>query len=135
VAARLPRLHELAILVVEDHADSRELVRQMLAALGAQPRLAGNGVEGVRVLDLERVDVILCDLLMPEMDGFAFIRRVRAHRRWADIPIIAVTALGNDADYRHTWEAGFDGHLTKPIEQGQLAAVIRAVLRARRAGG
>jgi two-component system, chemotaxis family, CheB/CheR fusion protein len=126
------RLDGLAVLVVEDHADSSELVRQMLTALGAQPMVAGNGVEGVLALDRARVDVILCDLLMPEMDGFTFIRQVRAQARWRDIPMIAVTALGDDADYRRTWEAGFDGHLTKPIEQGQLAAVIRAAVRARR---
>jgi CheY-like chemotaxis protein len=126
------RLDELAVLVVEDHLDSSELVRQMLTALGAQSTVAGNGVEGVLALDRGRFDVILCDLLMPEMDGFTFIRQVRAQARWRDVPIIALTALGDDADYRRTWESGFDGHLTKPIEQRQLAAVIRAVIRTRR---
>lgn len=124
-----PRLDRLTVLVLEDHLDSREMLRQMLQDLGATVVSAGDGWEGLHVLRAERPDVILCDLLMPAMDGFAFIAALRRDPRWRRIAVVAVTALGSDADYRRTWEAGFDAHLTKPIQPNHLAAVIRAVLR------
>ena len=73
--------------------------------------------------------MILCDLLMPAMDGFAFIAAVRRDPRWRRAAVAAVSALGSDADYRRTREAGFDAHLTKPIPPDQLAGVVRAVPR------
>ena len=127
-----PRLDDLVILVIEDHADSREILRQLLESLGAGTILAREGREGLLSLSERRPDVVLCDLLMPGMDGFVFISQLRSHPPWADVPVVAVTALGGDTDYRRTWEAGFDGHLTKPIEVGQLAAVVRAVIQGRR---
>jgi CheY-like chemotaxis protein len=123
------RLDRLTILVLEDHVDSREMLRQMLEDLGATVLSAGDGWEGLLVLRAERPDVILCDLLMPAMDGFAFIAALRRDPRWRRTAVVAVTALGGDADYRRTWEAGFDAHLTKPVRPDQLTAVIRAVLR------
>jgi len=128
----LPRLGNLTVLVIEDHTDSRDLLRQMIEAMGGVFLGAGHGFEALDILRDHRPHVILCDLLMPEMDGFRFIQRLRANVEWRDIPIVAVTALGTDPDYRRTWEAGFDGHLTKPVDAMQLAAVIRAVWQARR---
>jgi len=128
---KLPHLGDLTVLVIEDHPDSLDLLQQMIEAMGAVFLGAAHGREGLAVLREQRPHVILCDLLMPEMDGFHFIQRLRANVDWRDIPIVAVTALGADPDYRRTWEAGFDGHLTKPVESAQLAAVIRAVWQAR----
>jgi two-component system cell cycle response regulator len=117
--------------VIEDHADSREMLRQMIRSLGGTVLGVADGWEGLVLLRSERPDVILCDLLMPTMDGYAFLSALRRDARWLRTPVVAVTALGGDADYRRTWEAGFDGHLTKPIQGHQLAAVVRAVLRMR----
>lgn len=130
--ARTPRLDGLTALVIEDHADSREMLRQMVRSLGARPVVARDGEDGLRVLTHERPDVILCDLLMPTMDGFAFLRAFRRSGGLTGVPVIAVTALGGDADYRRTWEAGFDGHLTKPVEAAQLGAVVHAAVQRRR---
>ena len=126
------RLDGLTVLVIEDHTDSREMLRQMMRSLGAVVHGAADGWEGLVLLRAERPDVILCDLLMPTMDGYAFIAALRRDAAWQRTPIVAVTALGSDADYRRTWEAGFDGHLTKPIQADQLTAVVHAVLRMRR---
>jgi CheY-like chemotaxis protein len=80
--------------------------------------------------------VILCDLLMPRMDGLAFAIHLRPNPEWAEIPIVAVTALGEAVDYIRTWAHGFAGHLVKPIDHAQLADTIRRVIRRRsRRGG
>jgi len=126
------RIQGVVALVIEDHADSREMLRQMLEALGARAIVAEDGRDALRLLTAETPDVILCDLLMPELDGFGFIRELRTRPPWRAVPVLAVTALGSDTDYRRTWEAGFAGHLTKPIQASQLEAVIEAVVRASR---
>src|SRR5215468_6740764 len=85
----------VTILVVDDHEDSRMVLKQMLTAVGARVRLARDGQDGLaQVAVAPSPQVILCDLLMPGMDGLEFARRLRPYRRWARIPIVAVTALG-----------------------------------------
>jgi CheY-like chemotaxis protein len=117
------------LLVIEDHRDSRELLRQILEGAGAEVELADNGRTGLAVLDAHRPHVILCDLLMPEMDGLAFAQHVKVNPKWTRIPILAVTALGGAADYIRTWSHGFTGHLTKPIDASRLIAAVRRVAR------
>jgi two-component system, cell cycle response regulator DivK len=119
------------VLVVEDHPDSRELLRVMLEPLGAKVLLAEHGRAGLRLLMDETPHVILCDLLMPRMDGLAFAYHLRLDPRWCRIPLIAVTALGSDADHIRTWAHGFAAHLTKPVGQEQLVTSIRRVLQRR----
>ena len=130
-AAPLP-LTGLTLLVVEDHRDSRELLRQMLTARGARVLLAEHGRDALALLGWEHPDAILLDLLMPVMDGFTFAEHVQAEPRWAGIPIIALTALGGDLDYQRTWAAGFAAHVTKPIDHAVLVSVIGRVMRAHR---
>jgi CheY-like chemotaxis protein len=73
-------------------------------------------------------DVILCDLLMPGVDGFGFCARIRQDDRYRKIPVVAVTALSHDLDYLKTLETGFDGHVPKPIDYEALAAIVSRVL-------
>jgi CheY-like chemotaxis protein len=127
---RFPLWKGVAVLVVEDDADSRDVLRQILRSLGIEPLLARDGREGLDVLSRRKPSVILCDLLMPGMDGFAFLRSVRREPDLAGIPVVAVTALGGADDLQRTWTAGFDGHLTKPIDYDALAALIDRVLGA-----
>jgi CheY-like chemotaxis protein len=132
---RVPRLDGLTILVVEDHADSRELLRQVLEPLASRVVLAGNGYEALAVLRTERPppDVILCDLLMPAMDGLNFAKRLQQEPEWQSIPIVAVTALGQLADYIMTWTHGFQAHLTKPVDPVVLVDVVKGLVRHRSA--
>jgi two-component system, sensor histidine kinase len=125
-------LKRLTLLVVEDHADSREMIRRLLVSLGARVLLAEHGRMALAVLEDEHPDLILLDLLMPVMDGFAFIQHKRRDPRWGRIPVIAVTALGGHRDLLRTWEEGFDAHLTKPIGDGELLAVVQRVMGGRR---
>jgi CheY-like chemotaxis protein len=122
-------------LVVEDHADSRELLRQVLEPLASRVLLAENGYEALAILRTDRrpPDVILCDLLMPAMDGLNFARRLQQEPEWKSIPIVAVTALGQLADYIMTWTHGFQAHLTKPIDPALLVDVVRKLGRTRSA--
>jgi CheY-like chemotaxis protein len=121
-------LHGFTLLVVEDHDDSREFLRRLLETLGAKVLVAVNGLDALAVLENRRPHAILLDLMMPVMDGYAFARRVSRDRRWAAIPVIAVTALGSTRDLLQTWEAGFAGHVTKPLGQVDLVSVVQRVL-------
>src|SRR5437867_4239948 len=91
-----PPLAGLSILVVEDHPDSRQVPEQLLQGDGARVCLAEHGQEALDILERERPDVILLDLLMPVMDGFALITHLRQDPRWARLPVVAVTALGGE---------------------------------------
>ncbi len=134
----LPRLDGVTVLAVDDDPDARAITQQMLEPLGARVLVARHGDEALRILAREQPHVILCDLLMPRMDGFELIRRLRRDPGRAALPVIAVTVLGRDTDYYRTWEAGFDGHLSKPIDYAELAWVVHIIMRrrpVRRGGG
>ena len=89
--------------------------------------LAGDGREAIDKVSGMKVDLVLCDVLMPRLDGFAFIEWLRQDPklRRSRTPVIAVTALGNDADYERTWDAGFNGHIGKPIDYETVACAPR----------
>jgi CheY-like chemotaxis protein len=124
----VPRLDGIVLLLVEDDADARETTRMLLEHHGASVVTAKSGREGLRRLQMIHPDAIVCDILMPGMDGFEFVRALRASPRWVDLPVIALTALGNDRDYFDTWAAGFQAHLAKPADDAVLAAIILRVL-------
>ncbi|MGH7267031.1 MAG: response regulator [Candidatus Rokuibacteriota bacterium] len=117
-----PRLSGMTILVVEDHADSREALAEILRYFGARTLLARDGADALAALASVVPDVVLCDLSMPVMDGFGFLERVRQDPRLAHLPVIATTALGSRADRSRTRRAGFAGHAVKPIEADALVA-------------
>src|SRR5262249_32306629 len=97
--ARL-KLDGVTILVVEDHPDSRDMLRELVESFGASVAIARNGYEALGTALLRKPDLVLCDLVMPLMDGFAFVYRVRSHPTLANVPVIAVLALGSDADFK-----------------------------------
>ncbi len=130
MAFRLPRFVGRSVLVIEDDAESRAMMRQMLEALGVHVVTAEDAYQALGQLADQAVDLILCDLRMPSMDGFLLIDRLRADPRWSHTPIIAVTALASEADYQRTWEAGFDGHVVKPVDFDAVADVLARYLPA-----
>jgi CheY-like chemotaxis protein/nitrogen-specific signal transduction histidine kinase len=120
-------LEGLTVLVVEDVEDMREMLRLALEAGGAQVVLAANGVEALERMETSRPDVVFCDLRMPRMDGFEFLRRLRRATRLGQPPVIAISGLASTGDRRRTREAGFEGHVEKPFKEGALLAAVNAV--------
>ena len=120
---RLQRLDGLRILVVEDIEDAREAARLILECLGADVRTAGDGVEGLAAATAEHVDLVVCDLRMPRMDGFEFLRALR-NEGHTHQPVIAVSGLASSADHQRIKAAGFAGYVDKPFDAVSLLAAI-----------
>jgi CheY-like chemotaxis protein/nitrogen-specific signal transduction histidine kinase len=120
------------VLVVEDVEDARETARAMFEHLGADVLVAADGQDALNVLQNEEVDVIFCDLRMPNMDGYEFIRALR-HRHGPQPPVIAISGQASSGDHRRTHAAGFDGHIDKPFVDTDLLGAVSAVRARRRA--
>jgi DNA-binding response OmpR family regulator len=114
------------ILVVDDKASVRALVRDYLTEEGFRVATAANGHDALFVARHEKPDLILLDIMMPEMSGYEFIR---AHRKERNTPIILVTAKLEESDKVLGLELGADDYVTKPFGMRELVARIRAVLR------
>jgi two-component system, chemotaxis family, CheB/CheR fusion protein len=116
-------LEGVSVLVVEDHADHRELARALLTHLGARVDVAEDGQQGLEKIRKDRPHLVLCDLLMPEMDGYEVARRVRRIAECAHAHLVAVTALRDETAYVRSWSAGFDAHLEKPLTLAKLNGI------------
>jgi len=122
------------VLVVDDHDLNRELARTILERLGYQVLLAGDGVEGLEMARASKPDLILLDMMMPRMDGYAAARALKADGATASIPIIALTALAMRGDEQKAVAAGVDAYLTKPIDREALARSVARFVLQRRGG-
>ena len=114
------------ILVVDDKANVRTLMREYLTAEGFQVVTAENGQTALYTARQEKPDLILLDIMMPEMDGFAFIR---AFRKESETPVILLTAKLEESDKVIGLELGADDYITKPFGMRELVARIHTVLR------
>jgi DNA-binding response OmpR family regulator len=114
------------ILVVDDKASVRTLVRDYLNEEGFRVVTAGNGRDALYVARYEKPDLILLDIMMPEMGGYEFLR---AYRKERNTPVILLTARLEEADKVLGLELGADDYVTKPFGMRELVARIRAVLR------
>jgi CheY-like chemotaxis protein len=117
-------------MVVDDNVDLRHVVRATLerAGLGLSVVTAQNGVEALELIALERPDIIILDLQMPEMDGIELCRRLRAMEDVAFIPILMLTAMGDDDHLARAFEAGVDDYLVKPLKREQLVLRVKRML-------
>jgi DNA-binding response OmpR family regulator len=114
------------ILVVDDEPAIVRLVRSKLLADGYAVETAGSGEEALEFLENERPDLIVLDLMMPGIDGFETLRRVRSQMQ---VPVILLTARSGDADVSRGFTTGADDYLTKPFNPDELSLRIAAVLR------
>lgn len=121
-------LKGVSVLIVEDHVDHRELARILLTHLGARVDVAEDGQQGLEKIRKECPDLVLCDLVMPQMDGYEVARRVRSIPECAHARLVALTAFRDDPAYVRSWSAGFDAHLEKPITLAKLNAIAERFL-------
>jgi two-component system CheB/CheR fusion protein len=115
------------VLVVDDNRDAAESMRLLLELLGAEVRVAYNGLDALDMLERYRPAVVLLDIGMPDMDGHEVARRIRQHPELNDVTLIALTGWGQDEDRRRSRLAGFDYHLIKPADVRTLASLLGSI--------
>jgi len=114
------------VLVVDDEKSLRDFVQNNLEVRDYKVLTASNGVEAMALFNAERIDLIILDIMMPHLDGLETTRRIR---QTSIVPIIILTALGEESDKVRAFNYGADDYLTKPFGVGELLGRIKAVLR------
>jgi signal transduction histidine kinase/ActR/RegA family two-component response regulator len=122
------RLDDVRVLVVDDEADARDLFAAILRAAGAAVTTAASAGEARELMTAQPPQVLLSDIEMPGEDGYELVKQARAGKRPRPMIAIAVTAYARDVDRRRALDAGFDWHLSKPVEPDDLVAVIASLL-------
>ena len=117
------------VLVVEDEADVAEMIRYNLGKEGYDVRLAGTGTDALRQVKDARPDVILLDIMVPQLNGWEICRRLKQDRATQAIPVIMVTGRVEEGDTVLGFEMGVDDYVTKPFSPRELVARVRAVSR------
>lgn len=124
----LPDTSEVHILIVEDIATQAFRLQHSLAQHFGKVTVAGNGAEALPLIKAEPPTLVISDIDMPEMDGCELCRRIKDDKRFADIPVILITALTDPAEAIRGLQCGASGFLTKPYEEGHLLARIQFLL-------
>ena len=117
----------LRILIVEDDKGTRTLMRDVISDAGYEPVTAGNGIEALEVLDHKHIDLIVMDVMMPDMDGYELTKQLRD--AGMELPILMATAKQTILDKRQGFSLGADDYLTKPVDEEELLLHIGALLR------
>ena len=117
------------ILVIEDEKDIQELLQLYLKREGYDVRIAKEGETGLRKASQERYDLILLDLMLPQVDGLEICRSLRSRPQTADIPIIMITAKVEESDRIVGLEMGADDYITKPFSPREVVARVKAIFR------
>jgi PAS domain S-box-containing protein len=124
----------LRLLIVDDEADAREVMRFMLERGGAQVRIADSAAQALDAIREERPDLLISDIGMPVEDGYVLVRRLRAMEEGLGrrLPAIALTAYASEEDTRRALSAGFDAHLSKPVDPARLIDIAAGLAGSRR---
>jgi CheY-like chemotaxis protein len=123
-------LNQLRILVVDDEADVRELLVAILSEYGAQVSVAASAAAALTLLDQFKPDVLISDIGMPGVDGYMLMQQVRqlAPQQGGLVRAIALTAYAGELNQQQALEAGFQKHITKPVEPDELVKTIAALV-------
>jgi len=119
------------ILVVEDDAGTREALTEMLTLSGAEVRSAESAAKAMALFEQSTPELLVCDIAMPDEDGYSLLRRIRAlgPEHGGDVPALALTALAGQEDRLKAFEAGFQVHVAKPVDTDRLVAVLTRLLK------
>ena len=116
------------ILVAEDNPINRELLRELLEIHGYMVAEACDGQEALVMVEQALPDILLLDIGMPLLDGFAVIRKLRDNPRFTTLPVVAVTAYAMQGDREKIMNSGFDGYLSKPVNAASLVRELDRLL-------
>ena len=116
------------VLIAEDNAVNRELLRELLEMRGYIVVEACDGGEALRMIEQSQPDLLLLDIGMPVLDGFAVVGKIRENPRLAQLPVVAVTAYAMQGDREKILNAKFDGYLSKPVNSQSLAEELDRLL-------
>ena len=123
---KLPASAALRILVVDDNADGANSLAMLLRVNGHDVVTAYDGQQASEATARSRFDVVLLDIGLPKLDGYAVACHVRSLSDGAEVMLVAMTGLGRDDDRRRAVEAGLDAHRTKPVDYGNLCQLLDA---------
>lgn len=116
------------ILVIDDDPNSLQLINLTLQTEGFEVLTASGGLEGLSRIQADKPDLVVLDLMLPDMDGLEICRRIRRARETADLPLIMLTAKGEVADRVAGLRLGADDYIPKPAAPAEVAARVRSVL-------
>ncbi|SRR5579871_6626031 len=119
----------MALLIIEDHADNLELMTYLLQAFGYSILAAADGPAGLDLAKTASLEMILCDIQLPGIDGFEVARRLKQDENLRAVPVVAITALAMVGDRERAMAAGFDGYIAKPINPETFVASVEAFLK------
>jgi signal transduction histidine kinase/ActR/RegA family two-component response regulator len=125
-SAAVPRLDGITVLVVEDHADMRALIRCALEDAGAAVRESASADEAIASFQAHPADVLVSDIGLPDLDGYELLRQLRRSEAGRALPAVAVTAYVRAEEQRRAREAGYQLHLSKPVQPAELVAAVAA---------
>lgn len=121
-------LHAYNLLVVDDEPSFSGILSEILRSFGYFVHQAHSVPEAIRIIEDERPDLILTDIMMPGIDGLTLVRMLRGDPIWASIPIIVVTAKAQPSEIEATIDSGADGYLIKPFSASELREAVKSFL-------
>jgi CheY-like chemotaxis protein len=124
-------LAAVKVLIIEDNRDGADSLRDALALFGHRVAVAYDGAEGLSIAQSFAPDVVICDIGLPDFDGYHVARTLRTQRALCRATLVALTGYGLPEDRMTAKEAGFDAHMTKPADLEQLQSLLSRVQLAR----
>jgi CheY-like chemotaxis protein len=128
VVTEWPPARRHRVLVVDDNRDAADTLCLLLELWGNETHAASDGAQALREVERLEPDVVLLDIGLPDISGLEVCRRIRAEPWGKHVTLFALTGWGQEEDRRHSMEAGFDGHLVKPVDHGELEKLLRALV-------
>ena len=116
------------VLIIDDAVHIRRLIIRMLELAGFDTLEAADGLQGIDLLATQKPDIVTCDIAMPNMDGYEFVKAARQNPATQEIPIIVLTATGQEEEVVRAMNLGANAYLTKPFSSSRLLEIIRTHL-------